>query len=309
MWHNFDVYPIKTGNKIKGCVMKNTIRILVIIALVAIIGFSFVSCGGDDDSGGDEYKLTWGLWMGVDYSYISSQFIANGANPVSAGSSAGYITGNDASRAFSIASTYPFDDDGTMTGSFETLLNFKKDGIGAPQELKSAMLAQKDNVPVGGIFQASINGSVGVIGFYVEKIIPMASGFTVNETTGSLTMNGFPSDYNGAYIFCTWYNGNEGLEAYDNINRDSASSITITRGTVTDGSVTLKVWKVIQEGAVYNNFTDSGEYSVLLSRTHDKTLNVKWGEAYGYSVQATIKVKFINGQSTVDVSSYIGGGA
>ena len=54
MWHNFNVYPIKTGNKIKGCVMKNTIRILGIIALVAIIGFSMAACdNGNGDDGGD----------------------------------------------------------------------------------------------------------------------------------------------------------------------------------------------------------------------------------------------------------------
>ena len=32
--------------------MKNTIKILGIIALVAVIGFSMAACGGDDDGGG-----------------------------------------------------------------------------------------------------------------------------------------------------------------------------------------------------------------------------------------------------------------
>ena len=32
--------------------MKNTIKLLGIIALVAVIGFSFAACGSDDDNGG-----------------------------------------------------------------------------------------------------------------------------------------------------------------------------------------------------------------------------------------------------------------
>jgi hypothetical protein len=32
--------------------MKNTIKLFGIIALVAVIGFSFAACGGDDDGGG-----------------------------------------------------------------------------------------------------------------------------------------------------------------------------------------------------------------------------------------------------------------
>ena len=34
--------------------MRNTIKLFGIIALVAVIGFSFVACGGDDDSGGGD---------------------------------------------------------------------------------------------------------------------------------------------------------------------------------------------------------------------------------------------------------------
>jgi len=33
--------------------MKNVFKVLGIIALVAVIGFSMVSCGGDDDGGGN----------------------------------------------------------------------------------------------------------------------------------------------------------------------------------------------------------------------------------------------------------------
>jgi len=39
--------------------MKKTTKLLTIIALAAIIGFSFAACGGDDDPDSDDYGLTF----------------------------------------------------------------------------------------------------------------------------------------------------------------------------------------------------------------------------------------------------------
>ena len=40
--------------------MKNTIKWFGIIAFIAVIGFSFIACGGDDDDGGnDPFRGTW----------------------------------------------------------------------------------------------------------------------------------------------------------------------------------------------------------------------------------------------------------
>ena len=39
--------------------MKNTIKLLGIIALVAAIGFGFTACGGDDDDGDNPFVGTW----------------------------------------------------------------------------------------------------------------------------------------------------------------------------------------------------------------------------------------------------------
>jgi hypothetical protein len=46
---NFTVTQ-KTGGKIKECFMKNTIKVLGIVALIAIIGFSMAACSSDDDN-------------------------------------------------------------------------------------------------------------------------------------------------------------------------------------------------------------------------------------------------------------------
>ena len=150
--------------------MKNLAKLTGIIALVALIVFSMAAC--DNGNGGvDEYKLTWGLWLGVTYSNVSSQFTSAGAPLTPAGTNAGYLTGSNASTAFSvIITTYSFDDGGYKTGSYENLVNFQQDGIGAPQELKEAMVAQKKNIPVGGVFQTTIPGyGNSVIVYYLEK--------------------------------------------------------------------------------------------------------------------------------------------
>jgi len=56
--------PAKNGGVAqKECVMKNTIKFLGIIAMVAVIGFSMTACGGGDDGGGgskeEQLKGTW----------------------------------------------------------------------------------------------------------------------------------------------------------------------------------------------------------------------------------------------------------
>ena len=131
--------------------------------LVVVLAFGFIGCSDDDDP----YKLTWGLWEGATYSEISQNF-SNADVPLTpVGNNAGYLTGNAAAEAFNIISNeFKFDDDGTKTGTYESLVDYKKDGIGAPSDLKTAMLAEKNNVPVGGVYYVT---SVGVIVFYVAK--------------------------------------------------------------------------------------------------------------------------------------------
>lgn len=42
--------------------MKNTIRLIGIITIVVIIGFSMASCGSEGDSSSPGHKHTWGVW-------------------------------------------------------------------------------------------------------------------------------------------------------------------------------------------------------------------------------------------------------
>ena len=150
--------------------MKNLVKLIGIIVLVVAIGFSMVACD-DGNSSRDEYKLTWGLWIGETYSTVSSRFTDASAPLTPAGANAGYVTGSNASTAFSvIITTYLFDDGGFTTGSYENLVNFQQDGIGAPQDLKTAMLNQRNNIPLGGVYQTTIPGEGdSVIVYYLER--------------------------------------------------------------------------------------------------------------------------------------------
>ena len=59
--------------------MKNTIKFLGIIALVAIIGVSFTACGGDDDDGGTT-NTTGGLTINGLSAHNSKYFFATGTS-------------------------------------------------------------------------------------------------------------------------------------------------------------------------------------------------------------------------------------
>jgi len=115
----------------------------------------------------DTYVLEWGIWTGQNYSYIASQFQGAGYPLTSAGNNAGYLTGNAAAKAISIIKNgYSFNDSGDKTGEFDELLNYTKNGIGVPSALKTAMNANKDKLPIGGVFYAS---GAGVLVFYIDK--------------------------------------------------------------------------------------------------------------------------------------------
>ena len=138
--------------------------------LIVMLAFGLITCSNSSGGPGGDYTLSWGLWTHTYYSDVSDNFDLFGLSLTPVGSNAGYLTGSDASDAHSfITAYYGFDDGGYETGSFENLVNFQNDGIGAPSELKSAMLANKNNVPLGGFFQANIPGEgISVVCFYVE---------------------------------------------------------------------------------------------------------------------------------------------
>jgi hypothetical protein len=64
-------------NTAKESVMKNTIKVLGIIALVAVIGVSFVACGDGGDDGGGGGKATVQLELGATFTYFPGPEISD----------------------------------------------------------------------------------------------------------------------------------------------------------------------------------------------------------------------------------------
>jgi hypothetical protein len=87
---------------------------------------------------------------------------------------------------------------------------------------------------------------------------------TVGSTSGRLTINNIPAEYNGKWIIgmpMTEDGGDAvgGLILAASIN----SQGTITGGQISGGSVTLNVWKIINENSI-GNFNGSGTEEIAL---------------------------------------------
>ena len=84
-------YPLKTGRVIaKGCVMKSTVKLVGIIVLTAVIGFSIIACGG---GGGSEPTYSAGMFE-ISTSNFNTMFA--GFTYQAPSSSLQFVTGNGA---------------------------------------------------------------------------------------------------------------------------------------------------------------------------------------------------------------------
>jgi len=100
--------------------MKNLIKLLVIVAIVAAIGFSVVGCGGDDDNGGgDELGL-----------YISDIHTGGNIYMVKFGNSSNFSVGDYVDFELTIdgnSVTITNDSSGTLNGTTTYSLYFEMD--------------------------------------------------------------------------------------------------------------------------------------------------------------------------------------
>jgi hypothetical protein len=143
--------------------MKRLNLLVMLVALLAL-GLVFASCDSGT-SNDDDYHLEWGT-IQTTYFVVQNVIETQEWDVTPVGSSSAYATGATAVaiRDYNHKNTY-FQAGGDEDGSFEELLEYKNDGIGLPQNLKTALAGQKSNVPLAGIFDA---GAFAVL-FYVSK--------------------------------------------------------------------------------------------------------------------------------------------
>ena len=153
--------------------MKRTSKLLGMIVLA--LAFSLIGCdngGGGSNKGpgtvppgtGGDYKLQW-LAYETSRSEVESIISTQNWDVTQAGPNAGWAKDPTATAIYNYAknnANTPFSEE---NGSFESLVNFSEEGVSAPNELKTALNANKNNVPLAGIFDAV---EVAVF-FYITK--------------------------------------------------------------------------------------------------------------------------------------------
>ena len=113
------------------------------------------------------------------------------------------------------------------------------------------------------------------------------SGNGNNETDGRLTINGL-SAHNGKYVYAT-----ELTVGYDHLYacaglKDDGGGIA---AEVTNGSVTLKVWKWNDGTKTYSGFNGSGTYAFDIYCSEGQASGFTW-------IKVLTSVTFTNGKAT-----------
>jgi hypothetical protein len=146
-----------------------------LLAMALVFGLIVTGCDenadkDNNDSGAYHLQVTITSWGG-DYDAFKSTMLSSVSSYAETGDDlgSGYVTGAAAKSAYDIFTDSSSSDINT-DGSFENLLNFSKDGIGAPPKLKAALAAKKGSVPLFGLFYTDI-GEVPIkyVVFYITK--------------------------------------------------------------------------------------------------------------------------------------------
>jgi hypothetical protein len=127
------------------------------------------------------------------------------------------------------------------------------------------------------------------------------------NTSGRITINNIPSVFNGKYAFVN-STGNPLLLGADKVSTANADNI-ITCGKISNGSVTLNVWKI--EGESYHNYNGTNA-NVTLSIVILNEPNVSSSASIltsTYGAGLLLAVNFNNGRATVSGATIMPGPA
>ena len=187
--------------------MKNTIKFLGIIAIVAIIGFGVVSCGGDDDKGGNTGTgtapaiTTTSLPNGKVNTAYSQTLAASGTAPITWSLDSGTLpTGLTLNATTGVISGTPTT--ATTSASAFTVKATNAAGSGT-KELSITISIEMVMVQVaGGSFQ--MGKELGTAGSDITPVHTVTlTGFSmgkypVTQEQYQAVMGNNPSDFNGA---------------------------------------------------------------------------------------------------------------
>jgi hypothetical protein len=117
------------------------------------------------------YKASWAYMGDATYSDAVEGAKTYGVTFNPAGSNAGYVTGDTAVNTYNIMKqNVPNDETGSIDPcSFEDLLAFENQGMGWPEDLKSALRREKANMPIAAVFQVNQGSESAIVVIYVEE--------------------------------------------------------------------------------------------------------------------------------------------
>ena len=148
--------------------MKKIFFIMILAVCLLSLSSIFTSCD-NEDTFNDDYELRW---MVIKQPWTIDSLVSNfswdvqlsgiGGSRYAFGAKAEIILGDCYSNPDIVL------DSDYKKGSYKELLNYKKDGISAPNELKENIRYQGDGtVPLAGIFLGSLTYPIV---FYIDKI-------------------------------------------------------------------------------------------------------------------------------------------
>jgi len=259
--------------------MKKTIKLLGIIALVAVIGFSMTACDNGGDGGGGTETLTYkgkGETSGDTYTLTVKKTAARAFTPIK-GDEFELTDGTDKSK-------------GTVD-SFTGGSNFtlKPSNAGAPTF--GATISGNDLTGLSGTITLT-DGTPVTVTEALTPVTPPSSG-----SGGTLTVTDIPSEYNGKYATFTGYNDDAGIVVF---GWQSQNAQTTTTVKISNGSVSLPMWTANDNNPQLVRY--SGNNTVGGGLSICATATVKPG-SNSIGICSWNSITFSNGSATVTWSS------
>lgn len=250
--------------------MKNVIKLFGIIALTAVIVFTTAGCGGDDDTKDNSPKKA---------TYTST---ANGTTYILV------ITGDEAQAL--------------KAGAAYVLTAGSKESKGTVLTVTNGVLTLKPNAEEGTTFTATVSDSGltamnGTIKWTDNtedtapgELTPVNPNPPNPGTGGTFTLTGIPEEFNGKYAYATINNSpSQNLFGSESIViSPSGSEITFTLSRISNGSVSIPLWKL--------------EYTVVNGSLNTSVVRYTGNDTFSYSPTFAMAICTVQTTSTTTLS-------